>query len=102
MALNQANARQRLRHLLAIPESDRTDIQWNEIHFLELEVVRPPDPTEPGKPQLRKPANGNRPSGTTRVATETPAPDQSPERVKKKPLSSYLRSRKRNKRPRRT
>src|SRR3954471_22263158 len=56
------NDRQRLQELLAIPERDRTDAQWDEIH--ELEISLAPGNRERGPdPNLRRAGQGPMQSG---------------------------------------
>jgi len=55
-----SNPRQRLKTLLAIPDSQRTEAQWDEI--IELEITLAPGNRTPRKPQptsaQTKPAGG--------------------------------------------
>jgi hypothetical protein len=39
---NKPNPRERLRELLQVPESSRSDSEWEEIHRLELDVMTEP------------------------------------------------------------
>lgn len=60
----QQARRQRLKELLAIPDRDRTDAQWDELNELEIMMAvsnRPgaPMPTnKPGGQQLQRPRHG--------------------------------------------
>ncbi len=68
------SARQRLQALLAIPERDRTDAQWDEINELEIELalsdrrqspVQDPRRNGPPGPRHHKPGgqHGQKPPG---------------------------------------
>lgn len=71
----QGNPRARMRELLAIPERDRTDAQWDELAELELRLapgnrIEParradaPPPRRPmGQPSRGRPGPGSQPSG---------------------------------------
>jgi hypothetical protein len=51
------NDRQRMHELQAIPERDRTDAQWDELH--ELEISLAPGNREGGRdPNQRRPGQG--------------------------------------------
>lgn len=58
--------RQRLQELLAIPESQRTDTQWDEINELEIKLAssnRQEAPQQGARRNAPAPANQPRPGG---------------------------------------
>ena len=87
VAMNESppqDPRRRLRELLAIPERDRTDPQWDEIIELEItlapgnrESERPSD-RQPGQPERRQVAPGRRPEQQRKSGNRPsgPRPDQ--------------------------
>lgn len=60
--------RQRLQELLAIPERQRTDAEWDEIN--ELEISLTPANRE-SAPEQRTPRNNHVPSGSANPGTGT-------------------------------
>ena len=77
--------RARLQELLAIPESQRTDAQWDEIHELEIKLSsanreQPPDQgarrdiaaTATGHPKPRGGAQGKKPFHNKRRPRQNP------------------------------
>jgi hypothetical protein len=101
MGLHQPNHRERLRQLLSIPESERTNHQWDEIHHLELEVVRQPVQNTAGTGYVQERAGANRPPKDSERKKEITAANPASGPVKRKAASSYLRSRHRNDRSQR-
>ncbi|HTY03577.1 MAG TPA: hypothetical protein VMC81_07590 [Rhodocyclaceae bacterium] len=55
------DTRRRLRELLAVPERDRTDEQWDEINELEIQLA-PGNRVSPG----HQPGSSDKPVGTGR------------------------------------
>jgi hypothetical protein len=56
--------RQRLQQLLAIPERDRTDAQWDEINELEIQLAssnRQDAPQQPNAPRRNGPPSQGHP-----------------------------------------
>jgi hypothetical protein len=88
--------RRRLRELLAIPERDRTDEQWDEI--IELEIQMAPGNREaqnkpdPGRRQEPRPQHARRPD-------QKPPQGPRPEQVKPDGTKPVKRFTKRPKRP---
>lgn len=70
--------RRRIRELLAIPERDRTDEQWDELNELEIRTApgnRESDRQQPGAPEGRQnfATQGRRPERNQGI--KTPRPD---------------------------
>jgi hypothetical protein len=55
-------SRQRLQELRAIPERQRTDAEWDELHILELEFMNNPHNSPPKqhqhRPAMQQPGGG--------------------------------------------
>ena len=86
--------RRRLRELLATPERDRTDAQWDEIIELEIRMApgntaAAPHKAEPGRRAEQKPAQGRRqeakPSQGARQDPPNPAATKPVKRFPKRP-----------------
>lgn len=101
--------RRRIRELLAIPERDRTDAQWDELNELEIRTAPGNRDTgrDPGRYPDRSPekrhggsGNGRRPERSFGQKNQNaPRPDAKPQEGRPEGVRSPRRQHRRPKRP---